>query len=378
MTGDRRQAAGMIPAPPSERTPRTLTAPVVAVVIAFWVLAALAEMATLYFDPISPANHITWHAWFKRAGSASYWIAITFLALCWYRNRPVETSTLKAHLATTAIASVALAALYVAYFGLLIVFISNAEASWVEGARLVMSWELVYVLLKIWQVAITVNAYYYYRRLAEREREQERLRLRLAEMRLMLFRAQLEPHFLFNTLNSIAALVRLNRNAHAVDALNELGSLLRGVLEAGERQRMPWRWEREFTQRYIALQTLRFADNLDVRLTADGVPDDALFPVMLLQPLIENAIHHGTINDGTPCIVETEIEAEPPGWRISVRNAVGSRSSHESRGLGLANVESRLRAIYGDAVRFTYGTINGVFVATIVLPEDATTTDAAP
>jgi hypothetical protein len=363
--------------PPAAHAPRTASAPVAAVVVVFWLLAGLAEMATLYFDPAIPDGSIAWQAWCKRGGFALYWIGVTFLALRWYRNRPVDASTVKSHLATTALASLALTALYVAYSGLLIVLVSNGRSSWTMAVGRVVSWELVYVLFKVWQIAIVVNAYYHYRRLTEREREQERLRLRLAEMRLMLFRAQLEPHFLFNTLNSIAALVRLNRNASAVDALNHLGGLLRGVLEVGERQRMPWRWERDFTQRYIALQTLRFGDRLDVHLETDGIPDETPFPVMLLQPLIENAIHHGRLNDGERCIVRIAVGAAGSGWRVEVRNAVGTRSSHESRGVGLANVESRLRAIYGDGVRFEYGVVDGDFVASAVLSADLPATDVA-
>lgn len=368
----------MIRASSTERAPRALTPAVVTIVVVFWLLAGVAEMATLYFDSSIPVGSVTWHTWCKRGGLALYWIGVSLLSLRWYRARPVDASTLKTHLATTALASVALTALYVVYFGLLIALVTGGKVAWATGMGRVLSWELLYVLFKIWQIAIAVNAYHYYRRLTEREREQERLRLRLAEMRLMLFRAQLEPHFLFNTLNSIAALVRLNRNELAVDALNQLGGLLRGVLEVGERQRMPWRWELEFTRRYIALQKLRFAEKLDVQLFADAIPDEALFPVMLLQPLIENAIHHGTLNDGMPCIVEVRIEAAHPGWRISVRNAVGARSSHESRGVGLSNVSSRLQAIYGDAVGLAYGDADGIFTAAAVLPEDASATDTGP
>lgn len=219
---------------------------------------------------------------------------------------------------------------------------------------------------------MAVNAYTYFRRAADRAREQERLRLRLAEMQLMLFRAQLEPHFVFNTLNSIAALVRLNRNGAAVDALNQLSGLLRGVLEVGERQRIPWHQALEFTQRYIALQKLRFADRLTIHLSVDGIPDETPVPAMLLQPLIENAIHHGPLNDGEPCSVEISVSAAMSGWRIGVRNAVGKRSTHESRGVGLANVESRLLAMYGAAAHFEHSQIEGVFTVTVLLPETAT------
>mgnify|MGYP003408159287 CR=1 FL=1 len=117
-----------------ERATRTLTALVVAVVVTFWLLAGLAEMATLYFDPEIPMR-VTWHAWCKRGGLALYWIAVTFLALIWYRSHPVDASTLKRHLATTVLASIVLTALYIAYFGLLIDLIYGAEASWaVEDA----------------------------------------------------------------------------------------------------------------------------------------------------------------------------------------------------------------------------------------------------
>ncbi len=339
------------------------------VVVAFWVLSEIAYIATVFFDPINSEIQFSWHIWAKRMAFALFWIGVTLLSLIWYREHPLRRGALRTQLLITSLLALLITFAYLAYFGLIIVLMNGGKLAFTQALGRVWSLDLLYQYFRVWQVVIAVNAFYYYRHMSERERESERLQLRIAEMQLMLFRAQLEPHFLFNTLNSIAALVRLKRNEAAIDALNQLGSLLRGVLEVGEQQRMPWHWELEFTQRYIALQTLRFADKLRVNLTADTIASNALFPVMLLQPLIENAIHHGKLNDGEVCVIDIRVTSAQTGWQISVRNDVGMRSSHQSRGVGLRNVKARLQVIYGDAVPFEFGIQDGVFTAIAVLPE---------
>jgi LytS/YehU family sensor histidine kinase len=169
----------------------------------------------------------------------------------------------------------------------------------------------------------------------------------LAKAELMLFRSQLEPDFLFNALNSIASLVRLRRHEAAVNALNELAALLRNILEIGQRQIMPWHWEMQFAQLYVGLQKLRFAEQLEVHFDAEHVAPETPVPILLLQPLLENAIHHGPLADGERCEVAVHLRCVAGRIQLEVSNAVARSGGDHSGGLGLSNVEARLRTLYG-------------------------------
>ncbi len=129
--------------------------------------------------------------------------------------------------------------------------------------------------------------------LKDREIRTSGLERQLSEARLATLRSQLDPHFLFNTLNSISAYVEsAPRQARLM--IEQLGDLLRLSLEHADRQEIPLECELTFIDRYIQLQLVRFADRLDVHVRVDPEVMNAAVSTFLLQPLVENAIHHGT------------------------------------------------------------------------------------
>jgi hypothetical protein len=342
--------------------------PLVLAVIVFWLLAALAEIATLHFDPTRPAAALTPHTWGKHLGLAAFWIAATLATLRHYAARPLRLAHWRRQALPASLVAAGLTALYVAWVGLLIAALSGLRVSWREGVGMMWSPDLLYSWFKSGEVVLVVNGYLYVRRIEAQAREREQLQLRLVETELTHLRAQLEPHFLFNALNSIVALMRLGRNAPSIAALEQLALLLRGVLEVGQRATMPWPWELEFSRRYVALQALRFGDRLQVRFDVDAMRDGDPFPAMLLQPLIENAIHHGRLDDGETCETRVEVGMHAGRLRIVVRNAIGCHGTHPGRGVGLSNLRARLEANHGDAVGFTQGRIGDDFEVRIELP----------
>lgn len=205
-------------------------------------------------------------------------------------------------------------------------------------------------------------------RLMRQEAEAARLSEQLSKAQLDAVRHQIEPHFLFNALNAVSGLVREGRNDNAVGMIAALSDLLRQVLQESRRQEVPLRDELELLDKYLAIQKVRFSDRLQIEAC---VPDELLasqVPSLVLQPLVENALKHGIaarsqrglvrvaaarLNGHVTLSVYNDGPAVPVGW-------------NENSGVGLANLQTRLRGLYGDEFRFTLQNINDRGVEAVV------------
>src|SRR4051812_23222332 len=189
----------------------------------------------------------------------------------------------------------------------------------------------------------------YYARYRERELAASQLQGQLAHAQLQALRMQLNPHFLFNALNSISMLVRGGRNGEAVRMLAGLGDLLRGVLEEERPNEVPLRDELDFLSRYLAIEQIR-ADRLQVRMDVAPELMDARVPNLILQPLVENAIRHGISRSSAAGLVEIGARRENGSLLLSVRDdGPGVAAEPAGRtGVGLANVRARLARMYGQ------------------------------
>ena len=188
-------------------------------------------------------------------------------------------------------------------------------------------------------------------RLARHQAETARLNEQLTKAQLDALRRQIEPHFLFNTLNAIAGLVREQRNDAAVSMIVGLSDFLRKVVADSDRQQVPLAEELEFTQKYLDIQKARFAERLQYSV---DVPTDLLsaqIPSLILQPMVENAIKHGiskrahggaiqisaSRSNGTLALrVYNDGPSLPAGWEIT------------QSGIGILNVRTRLQSLYGE------------------------------
>ena len=194
------------------------------------------------------------------------------------------------------------------------------------------------------------HALHFYRRAQERERRSLELSASLARARLEALKMQLQPHFLFNSLNAIAALVHKDANA-ADEMLGALSDLLRLTLESSGEQELPLRRELEVVERYLAIEKVRFGDRLNFAIDAAPETLPALVPALVLQPLVENAVRHGLEPLRRPGELTIRAERDGAVLRLLVTdNGAGLRAPSTPReGVGLANTRARLRELYGDA-----------------------------
>ena len=143
-----------------------------------------------------------------------------------------------------------------------------------------------------WGVVVIEHALDYYRKLQERELRASQLEAQLAQSQLQLLKMQLHPHFLFNTLNAISALIRESPD-EADEMVSRLGNLLRMTLETAGLQEVPFKKELEFLKHYLDIEQTRFQDRLKVEMAIEPETLDGLVPSMILQPLVENSVRHG-------------------------------------------------------------------------------------
>lgn len=196
----------------------------------------------------------------------------------------------------------------------------------------------------------------YYQQLREKETVTAQLGVQLANAKIAALRMQLNPHFLFNTMNSISSLMRSDIEA-ADSLLEQLSSLLRMTLERRDVQLIPLHEEIEFTETYLAMQDRRYAGRVIRTLTVDPKIHDALVPTMILQPIVENAYLHGLSKLDRDGRLEIEVAKEGQRLRATITNSgVGLRGAEDDPenggrdgcGVGLANVRNRLRLHYGE------------------------------
>ena len=208
------------------------------------------------------------------------------------------------------------------------------------------------------------------------------LEAQLAEAKLEALRRQLDPHFLFNTLNGVSALVE--RDPRGVRRMiGQLSDLLRHSMEGASSPEIPLRQELELLERYVDIMRVRFQDQLVIETRADPRTLDALVPNMILQPLVENAIKHGVEQreDGGRVEVETLLDGHAlvlrvcddgpgmPAWTSEAATGGSTSKQLGDRGVGLRNTAARLAQLYGDAHSFTIGPrADGGTLAEVRLP----------
>src|SRR5215471_5739473 len=174
------------------------------------------------------------------------------------------------------------------------------------------------------------------------------LQKELSAAHLRALQMQLEPHFLFNTLNAITTLVELGRQKQAVEMLSHLNAILKSTLSRSTPEKIPLSQELEIMENYLAIEQARFADRLRVEIKVEPKALDGLVPCFLLQPLVENAIRHGIANCEERGLVETMASCDGTSLNVRVRDSGRHNNGHSTNGhgIGLKNTKERLAHFY--------------------------------
>ena len=238
---------------------------------------------------------------------------------------------------------------------------------------------------RYWYILLITQAIDYYRKYRERELQSSQLEAQLAHAQLEVLKIQLEPHFLFNTLNSIAALAR-NDGPAAEHMTLQLADLLRFSLDAMGVHEVPLSRELTILQKYIDIQQTRFQDRLQVDMDIAGNTLSALVPNMILQPLVENAIRHGIGPRRAPGLIRVcTRQVFDELWMEICDNGMGLTrfgGAVPPEGVGLRNTRARLQQLYNHDHRLTLEDApGGGCVVKIHIPfrthsEEVRTTDA--
>jgi sensor histidine kinase YesM len=197
------------------------------------------------------------------------------------------------------------------------------------------------------------------------------LQKQLSAAHLQALQMQLEPHFLFNTLNAITTLVELGRQKAAVEMLSHLNSILKSTLARRTPEKVPLSQELELVGSYLAIEQVRFADRLHIEINVDPSAVDGLVPCFLLQPIVENAIRHGIAHCESEGLVEASAIRDGDELHMRVRDTGTGLvyTQQNGHGIGLSNTRERLDHFYQDGYKMRAQALStGGFEVAITIP----------
>jgi hypothetical protein len=306
----------------------------------------------------------------------NFWTAVTPLIGWLGRRFPIEKGKFAKAVPVHVLASIIVAAIHIAYIVFLTFQLAPVENLPRDRSFFRMFLNLSYTfhieLMIYWAMLGMTYAVDYYSKFRERELRASQLETQLAQANLQALEMQLQPHFLFNTLNGIATLVRDKRDKDAVEMLVGVSELLRQVLDNMGRQEVTLKEEIDFIERYLEIQQMRFGDRLVVSLDIAPETLDARVPNLVLQPIVENAIRHGLSHKIEVGHLRIRSERSGDDLLLAVQNDGEKLDEafelNASGGLGLTNTRERLEQLFGTDQKFSLRNTEDGVVATIRIP----------
>ncbi|HSY52188.1 MAG TPA: histidine kinase [Thermoanaerobaculia bacterium] len=298
------------------------------------------------------------------------WLAATAV-IVWLLHRfpvvPPRSFAVLVHV----LAACCIAILHSFYWVGLMILIRPYDRMTAEPSQLDIAEILFYRLPLEWLLYCLVLgaalAFEFYERYRERALQAAQLEASLAEARLHALELQIQPHFLFNTLNAISGLVRVKRNDEAITMMAGLSELLRYTLDHAGDQHVALEEELTVVRRYLEIQRARFPDRMSFTIDASAEAERGEVPALLLQPLAENAVRHGIALSASPGVVSVRAFRDDGQLRIEVFNT-GVLGERGDGGIGLRNTMARLRHLYGEEGQFDLSNTNGGVTASVTIP----------
>jgi two-component sensor histidine kinase len=312
-----------------------------AAIIGLWTIPTLlSTLETVMFARMAGRPMPVWRAFLAEAPQWYGWAALTPVIIALGRRFPLRAPVRARNVAVHAVATLT-CSLFVAIADAAVnMVVRPNNLGFVASTR---SWFLSGLpATTVAYFAIIILAYAVGDAARLRERETQ-----LREAQLSALRMQLQPHFLFNSLNAIMALVRDRETEQAVRALSLLGDVLRAAVNAGDAHTTTLAEELDFVSRYLDIERVRFGDRL--RVTVD-VPDDlrtALVPTFVLQPFVENALKHGVLRDRGGNEIAISARDGTGALTLTVRDDGRGLPAGARDGVGIANARARLDYLYG-------------------------------
>jgi two-component system, LytTR family, sensor kinase len=220
-----------------------------------------------------------------------------------------------------------------------------------------------FVTLLVWN--LIYFTYHYVERVRKQQIESLRAESLIRELQLQTIKSHINPHFIFNSLNSIRALVDENPS-RARTAITELSNILRSSMQAEKAETVPFEKELNIVKDYLALEQMRFEERLKIKLDIDDDTLDQPVPPMMLQTLVENAIKHGISKNVSGGEVQIVSRFKDFHHELIVRNTGKLNGSYNTEGFGVSSTMDRLKLMFGDKASFVLRNTNDAHVEAIV------------
>jgi signal transduction histidine kinase len=334
--------------------------------LGFWIVFASVCAVQSYLSQIVWDKPISWSLAFRRSFEEwSPWALLTFGALWMVRRFHLARMNLRQWVTAHLAGSVGAALFHAAMFACLL----HGQTS-IEGVvfkfptmfKKLILYHLQIDMVIYWTIVLGHHGWHYYKSYLEREKQAAALATELVQARLDALRMQLNPHFLFNTLHAISALIQDNPRA-ADRMIARLSELLRHTLDQADAQEVPLRHELAFLEGYLEIERTRFQDRLSVQMAVEPEVEQVLVPPLILQPLVENAIRHGIEPREDPGRVEIRIQRRDGMLELKVTDNGPGLPENEApasrEGIGLSNTRSRLSHLYGANHRLELVSVPG-------------------
>lgn len=340
-------------------------------ILAAWTLVAMLFAGQAWFaaqvrgEPLAWARaSAIWLVW------AAVWAALTPIALrleAWF---PLQRPRFLGALAVHGVASATFALVNLALFALAapVIGATQVEPTWLGTFSRLLGTTLLLNLPVYWLIVAAAHVERLVRTAREKDRRQLRLEAQLADARLQALRTQLQPHFLFNALNTISVL--MHENVDSADRiLLQLSALLRRSLDSTEAHEVTLGEEIGFLESYLEIEQARFGGRLSYHILIPDQVLEARVPNLILQPLVENALRHGLATRAGPGRVEIKAERHGDSLLLCVTDDGRGLPPATIERVGLTNTRARLRLLYSDKQRFDVrNSGDGGVIAEIELP----------